>query len=413
MSKKSRKAGKNQQKKTSSSSNHSQSESLSQSNREVNVQPTDLQMTDDQETGIVLTTDQLIDQNAIKDSTPSVAQRVAMRLLALCIGGFLLIYLQSILIPLVLGILLVFVLTPMTFKFQSWGMSQGLAVVTSQMVALVVILGAFMSFAITVGPLSRALPKYRNALVHEITQGIEWASGRINNPEARSALKHEISESILPKAIDQGVKITQKGLSATTSLLGYFFLTLLLSTFMLLEAAHLREKLAEAYNDQHPLLISMKDIGEDVRAYMVAKTLISLFTSVCVWVVLTLAQVDFAVFWALLAFPLNFIPTVGAIVASLPPIIIAMIDPELSLMAVTFVTIGLFVVNGFIGSVIDPRYVGQKVKLSPLTVLLSMLLWGVLWGPVGMILAVPIMVSIKVIFSHTPGLEPISIIMRG
>ena len=92
---------------------------------------------------------------------------------------------------------------------------------------------------------------------------------------------------------------------------------------------------------------------------------------------------------------------------------IALIDPGLSGISVVIVTLLLGVVNGFIGSVIDPRYVGQKVKLSPLTVLLSMLLWGVVWGPVGMILAVPIMVSVKVIFSHIPGLQGIALLMRG
>ena len=62
---------------------------------------------------------------------------------------------------------------------------------------------------------------------------------------------------------------------------------------------------------------------------------------------------------------------------------------------------------------IDPRYVGQKVKLSPLVVLLSMFLWGIIWGPVGMVLAVPIMVSLKVIFSHIPSLKSISILVKG
>jgi AI-2 transport protein TqsA len=344
---------------------------------------------------------------------PSVSQSLASRLVAIAFGAGILIYLQSILIPLVLAILLAFLLSPVILRFTSWGIPYGLSIVSAQFVTLVVVLGALMLFSVSVGPLSRALPKYRNALVQEITDVVEWASGKITNPKTRESLKLEISESILPKAIDQGVKMTQKGLSTTTSVLGYFFLTLLLSTFILLESSHMKDKLKEAYDDEHPLLISMKDIGEDVRAYVVAKTLISLLTSFFVWLVLVIANVDFAVFWSLLAFPLNFIPTVGAIVASLPPIIIALIDPDLSSQSVLIVLIGLSVVNGFIGSVIDPRYVGQKVKLSPLVVLVSMLAWGIIWGPVGMILAVPIMVSIKVIFSHIESLQPIAILMRG
>ena len=358
-------------------------------------------------------TDQKTDHTSNKIIDSAVSQSLAARLVALTFGTGILIYLQSILIPVVLAILLAFLLSPLIHKLTQIGIPYGLSIVSSQIITLVVVLGALMLFSVSVGPLSRALPKYRNALIKEITEIVEWGSGKITNPKTRESLKVEIGESILPKAIDQGVKMTQRGLSTTTSILGYFFLTLLLSTFMLLEASHMKNKLREAYDDEHPLLISMKDIGEDVRAYVVAKTLISLLTSFCVWLVLAIAQVDFAVFWALLAFPLNFIPTVGAIVASLPPVIIALIDPDLSGTSILIVVIGLLLVNGFIGSVIDPRYVGQKVKLSPLVVLISMLVWGIIWGPVGMILAVPIMVSLKVIFSHIEGLQPIAILMRG
>jgi len=323
------------------------------------------------------------------------------------------VYLKSIFIPLVLAVLLSFLLSPSIRKMTSLGLPRGVSVMVAQGLAVIVLLGAFTSFSMTVGPLSREIPKYRNALVQEITEGVEWVSGKIKNPEAKEALKAEISESVLPKAIDQGVKMTQKGLSATSSALGYYFLTLLLSTFLLLEAGHLQDKLKEAYQGGHPLLSSMDKIGEDVRAYVVAKTLIGLLTAACVWVLLEVAGVDFAFFWALIAFPLNFIPTLGSIVASLPPIIVALIDPNLTSTSVWIVVGGLALINAVIGSVLDPRYVGQKVQLSPLIVMLSMLLWGVLWGPVGMILAVPIMVSVKVIFSHTPGLEPVAILMRG
>jgi len=342
-----------------------------------------------------------------------VTRRFATRLIVITLAGFLLIYLKSIFIPLVLAILLAFLISPAIQRMSALGIPEGGAVIIAQLLAVVVLFGAFTSFSMTVGPLSRQLPKYRDSLVHEITEGIEWASGKIKDTKAKEALKAEISESVLPKAIDQGVQLTQRGLSATTSAMGYYFLTLLLSTFLLLEARQLREKLEEAYAGEHPLLVSMEKIGADVRAYVVAKSLIGVLTSLCVWILLELAGVDFAFFWGMIAFPLSFIPTLGSIVASAPPIIVALIDPALSTSSVWIVVGGLILINAVIGSVLDPRYVGQKVQLSPLVVMLSMLLWGVVWGPIGMILAVPIMVSIKVVFSHTPGLEPVAILMRG
>ena len=352
-------------------------------------------------------------ESGVNEASAWVTRRFSTRLTVICLSGFLLIYLKSIFIPLVLAILLAFLISPAIKRMIGLGVPRGLSIITAQLLAVIVLFGAFTSFSMTVGPLSRQLPKYRDAMVHEITEGIEWVSGRIKDTKAKEALKAEISESVLPKAIDQGVQLTQKGLSATTSAMGYYFLTLLLSTFLLLEAGHLKEKLIEAYQGEHPLLVSMDKIGADVRAYVVAKSLIGLLTSLCVWILLELAGVDFAFFWGMIAFPLSFIPTLGSIVASAPPIIVALIDPALSTSSVWIVIGGLILINALIGSVLDPRYVGQKVQLSPLVVMLSMLLWGVIWGPIGMILAVPIMVSVKVIFSHTPGLEPVAILMRG
>ena len=115
----------------------------------------------------------------------------------------------------------------------------------------------------------------------------------------------------------------------------------------------------------------------------------------------------------LLAFPLNFVPTVGAIAASLPPVIVALVDPAAGPWTIAGVVIGLGAVNGLIGAILDPRYVGHAVKVSPLVVFLSMLVWGFLWGPIGMILAVPIMVSVKVICARIPALEPIATLMKG
>ena len=347
------------------------------------------------------------------DESYRIAQRVTMRLLAILLIGFLLIYLKSLLIPLVLSILFAFLVSPSINRLTEWGLPFTFSTLIAHLFSLVALSAILFSFTATVGPLSRSLPKYRDAMVSEITQGVEWVSGKLDSPKAKETLKKEIGESVLPKAIDQGVKLTQSGLSTTTTILGNFFLTLLLSIFIFMESAALKSKVTEAFGKDHALLISLSDIGLDVRAYVVAKTLTSLLTSVCVFAVLKIAEVDFAFFWAMLTFPLNFIPTVGAIAASLPPITIALLDPNLSLSTAIGVTVGLGLINAFIGSVIEPNYVGQKVKLSPLVVFLSMLLWGLIWGPIGMILAIPIMVSVKVICSHVEGLKPIAIMMRG
>ena len=345
--------------------------------------------------------------------TRRVTQHLSAQLLSLCAFGFLLVQLKPILVPLVLAVLLALLLSPLIQQLTKRGVPGGIAILLAELCAFLPLIGVTLILSMTTKPLSQALPKYKLALIDKANQIAHWIGDFIENPTLREGVLQELKGSLAPQLIDQGVALTQQGVRAMSAGVGLFFLTLLLSAFVLLEASQLKEKTRAAYGEGHPLLISIASIGEDVRAYVVAKTLINFLTSVAVWLVLTIAGVDFALLWGLIAFPLNFIPTVGAIIASLPPLLIATIDPELSWFAVSFVFIGLGLVNGVIGSVLDPRYVGQKVRLSPLVILSSMLLWALLWGPIGALLAVPLMASLRVVLSHIPTFRPFAIMMRG
>lgn len=341
------------------------------------------------------------------------ASSVAHRLLALVLIGFVLVYFQPILVPLVLALLLAFLLLPGVRALTERGWPTGLAILVSEGVAMLPLLGLILFFISTAGPLSQELPKYQTRLVFEANALIDWSMERIGDGPAREQLRQELTQDLLPRVLNESARMAQRTLGTATTALGSFALTLLLTGFILAEAARFREKFTEAYGPEHALLGALVGIGHDVRAYIVAKTFISALTGLCVGLFLWVCGVDFAAFWGLLAFPLNFIPTVGAVVASLPPVLVALVDPAMSGWMAGFVIIGLMAINGVIGAWLDPRYVGQAVKVSPLVVFLSMLIWGALWGPVGMILAVPIMVSVKVICARVPALEPIATLMKG
>lgn len=341
------------------------------------------------------------------------ASSVAHRLITLVLGGFVLVYFQPILVPLVLALLLAFLLLPVVRALVKRGWPTGLAIVVSEGVAMLPLLGLILFFISTAGPLSQELPKYQTRLVFEANALIDWAMERVGDGPAREQLRQELTQDLLPRILNESARMAQRTLGTATAALGSFALTLLLAGFILAEAARFREKFTEAYGKDHALLGALVGIGRDVRVYLVAKSFISALTGLCVWLFLWVCGVDFAAFWGLLAFPLNFVPTVGAIVASLPPVLVALVDPTMSGWMAAFVIIGLMAINGVIGAWLDPRYVGQAVKVSPLVVFLSMLVWGALWGPVGMILAVPIMVSIKVICARIPALEPIATLMKG
>lgn len=341
-----------------------------------------------------------------------VATPLVTRLAALVLAGFLLVYLRPILVPLFLAILLAVVVTPLVKWLVRRRVGFPIAILVAELVATLPVLGTILVFVATAGPLAQELPKYQEQLTNQASAAIDGLLSRV--PEAeRAEIRRQVGERIVPEALAEGVSLMQEGAQAAGTLFGYFFLTLLLAGFVLHEGRRLREKFGLAFGRDHPLLGAVEAIGRDVRAYVVAKTVVSALTALAVWLLLWAWEVDFALFWALVAFPLNFIPTVGAIVASIPPMLLAVVDPEMSAWGAAGVAVGLIAINGVIGSVLDPRYVGHTVKLSPLVVLLSMLLWGTLWGPLGMILAVPIMVSVKLVCARIPSLEPVATLMTG
>lgn len=349
----------------------------------------------------------------VRRPAPGLAALLASRLTAVVLIGFVLVYLQPILVPLVLALLLTFILLPVVKALTQRGVPAGIAILSAEAAAMLPLLGLILFFISTAGPLSQELPKYQTRLVFQANALIDYTLERVPEGPTRESLRRELSENLLPRLLNEGARFAQSSLGAVTTVLGSFFLTLLLTGFSLAEARRFREKFSEAYGTKHPLLGALDGIGRDVRTYIVAKTFISAITGLCVWLFLWACGVDFAAFWGLLAFPLNFIPTVGAVIASIPPILVALVDPALSGWMALAVIIGLGAVNGIIGAWLDPRYVGHAVKVSPLVVFVSMLVWGLLWGPIGAILAVPIMVSVKVICARFPALEPIATLMKG
>jgi predicted PurR-regulated permease PerM len=135
-------------------------------------------------------------------------------------------------------------------------------------------------------------------------------------------------------------------------------------------------------------------IRANVNRYMGLKALISLATGVSIWILLALIGVDFPGTWGLLAFFLNFIPAIGSIIAAVPAVLWALI--QLGLTSAVLTVLAYLVVNIVIGNFLDPRIIGKKLGLSPLVVIISLIFWGWVLGPVGMLLSVPLTMIIKI-----------------
>ena len=181
--------------------------------------------------------------------------------------------------------------------------------------------------------------------------------------------------------------------------------------FLLAEQHFMGKKLkAMAADDARHTKISavLAEIGQRVRTYLFTKSLTSAAMAAMVWVALEIAGVDFAGFWAFLVFVLNFIPVVGGIISGVFPAALALVQfPTLTPFIIVVAGVGL--AHLVIGNIVEPRFVGSSVNLSPLVVILALSIWGFIWGVAGMFLCVPITVIGMIIFSEFRSTRPIAI----
>jgi predicted PurR-regulated permease PerM len=172
------------------------------------------------------------------------------------------------------------------------------------------------------------------------------------------------------------------------------FLILMTVIFMLLEAASFPNKLRiimdPSPKDQPPWELFLND----VKQYMAIKTWISLATGIIIAVWLTILGVDYPILWGVVAFALNYVPNIGSIIAAIPAVLLALI--QLGVGKALGAAAGYLVVNLVMGNAIEPRFMGRGLGLSTLVVFLSLIFWGWVLGPVGMLLSVPLTITAKI-----------------
>jgi AI-2 transport protein TqsA len=183
--------------------------------------------------------------------------------------------------------------------------------------------------------------------------------------------------------------------------------------FLFVEQHFFSKKFDELFpQDKHRALMDniFKHIIQDTQSYLGLKTLLSLTTAFSSWVIMHFVGLDFAEFWALLIFFLNFIPNIGAIIAVIFPAVLAIIQFQ-TLLPCLMVTSGIVSIQFIIGNLVEPRFLSKSLNLSPLIILFAIAFWGTVWGFIGMFLSVPITVMMMIVFAHFDSTRPIAILL--
>ena len=329
-------------------------------------------------------------------------------IIAVFITGAVLKVTSAVILPFIIAFLLALALSPLVKLLQKLKIPRFISIVlagTLIIVSLVIIGVVFYSSAIAI---LRAYPRYE----HRITEIYIWAADFFE-------FSYDEDLSIIQNIWAQ-LGIRNQIRLMTISLSNGFFsfvrdtvMVALFVVFLLFEAVFIRDKLNVAFEGKAAGQIQKisTDIMLQVSRYLSVKFFISLANGVLVGVLLHMAGLEFAVVWGIIQFFLNFIPVLGSIAVGVTASFFALIQfwPEPG--PVIIVVIIMLGTNMVIGNILDPKIMGDRLGLSPVAVLLSLILWGFIWGFAGMVIAVPMMVIVKIVCENVPVLEPISIFL--
>jgi len=190
------------------------------------------------------------------------------------------------------------------------------------------------------------------------------------------------------------MKLVATLLNSLGSVLTNGFLILMTVIFMLMEASSFPAKLRRVLGGPESSLARFDTFISTVKHYMAIKSLISLATGILVAIWLAILGVNYPMLWGLLAFALNYVPNIGSIIAAVPAVLLAIV--QLGFLKAGLVAAGYAGVNIIMGNVLEPRFMGRGLGLSTLMVFLSLLFWGWVLGPVGMLLSVPLTMTAKI-----------------
>ena len=308
---------------------------------------------------------------------------------------------QNLIVPFMLALFLAIISAPGVSWLKRRRVPSPVAILLVVIVMLSVLTIVGIVLGRSVNLFVAEIPGYQgriDALVDSIPSSLERFNIDID--------ESEIKEILSPGSIMSWVGSGLKGLAA---LLKNAFVISLIVDFMLVEAVWVPTKLRVAFGNDSGTVQQLSHAATQIQRYLAVKTIISLATGIFIGIWTAVAGLDFFLVWGLLAFLLNFIPTIGSLIAAVPAVLLAVV--QLGPGGALAVGLGFLIVNVAFGNIIEPNVMGKTLGLSTLVVFLSLVFWGWVLGPVGMLLSVPLTMIIKISLESSETTRPIAIML--
>lgn len=309
-------------------------------------------------------------------------------------------------LPILLAAFIATISYPLLSFLQSKRIPRPLAVILTVAVDFV-FLAALAVLAVTlVGDLQEKWnSKYAaefSTQIREASRSLAFKLNELGVADAQQKIDEAVNNNLTNLQNIRFEKIWDFGTDVVGRVVGFFgaiVLILILLVFMLGEARMFGQRLDAISMARGPNLIRIINSTKDIQRFLAIKTAVSLATGFLAGLLCWAVGLDFYILWGMLAFFLNFIPVIGSIVAGVPPTILALLVAGFP--SAILVAGGYLLINNFLGNFLEPMLVGRRFGISTLVVVISVVFWGWIWGPLGMLLAVPITMVLKVILESS------------
>jgi predicted PurR-regulated permease PerM len=348
---------------------------------------------------------------------------------------------QTLVAPFLLAVFFAMVLMPPLRWLKQKGLSDTVAVFTLSSIVFLfglVMIGVFSS---SLTNFAAKLPEYQKKTTAYITEIDGWLNSLAdkfsqveeslprlpkitelqNDDSANEVLHNTLLAEQKPQKerfsllnviqVNTLMHYTTSAVAGLLNFVTYFFLVAVLVIFMLLEAAQLPQKVKEAFAGRDLSNEYFDKIAADTWNYTKIKTIVSFLTGAATAAGLWFLGVEYALLWGILMFFLNYIPNIGQFIAGVPPVLLALVDQGAGTAAAAAVWITL--VNTAFGYGVELRYLGEGLGISSLVVLISLVFWGWLLGPVGMFLSAPLTMVLKIVLQNIPSTRWLAVLLSS
>lgn len=307
----------------------------------------------------------------------------------------------DIIVQLLLALFFAIVLNPLVTWFIRRGVQRPVAITIVVVVMLIALTALVGVLAASFNEFISMLPRFNKELTRKLFKLQEMLPFLNLHMSPERILQRMDSEKV--------VTFTTALMTGLSGAMASVLLLVMTVVFMLFEVRHVPYKMRFALNNPQIHIAGLHRALKGVSHYLALKTLLSLWTGIIVWLGLELMGVQFALMWAVLAFLLNYVPNIGAVISAVPPMIQVLLLNgiyECILVGALFL-----VVHMVIGNILEPRMMGHRLGMSTMVVFLSLLIWGWLLGPVGMLLSVPLTSVCKIWMETTKGGSKLAILL--